>query len=84
MPPLCALFGALLVGIPAHIFGRRKTLMGLSVPFFLGFMIMGFTVFGRNKAQLYVGRLLSGTMNGAATPVSQVYVTFHTYLLFRL
>jgi hypothetical protein len=50
--------------------------MGVSIPFFLGFMVMGFTYFGRHKAMLYVGRLLSGTMNGATTPVSQIYVMF--------
>jgi len=52
----------------------RKALMGVSIPFCLGFLIMGFTYFGRHKGMLYFGRLLSGTMNGAATPASQIYV----------
>jgi facilitated trehalose transporter len=74
MPPLCALVGALLVSGPLQYFGRKKTLIGVSVPFFLGFMIMGFTYFGRHKAMLYLGRLFSGLMCGATVPSSQIYV----------
>ena len=35
---------------------------------------MGFTFFGQHKAMLYVGRIMAGLMNGAATPASQIYV----------
>lgn len=60
--------------------------MGVSIPFCIGFLLMGFTYFGRHKAMLYFGRLLSGTMNGAATPVSQIYVIIfiilHQILVF--
>lgn len=74
MPPLCALLGALLIGYPMQRYGRKVALVGLSVPFFLGFVLMGFTYFGRHKAMLFIGRLMSGLMNGAATPASQIYV----------
>jgi hypothetical protein len=35
---------------------------------------MGLTFFGRHKAMLYVGRLMTGLVNGALTPSSQIYV----------
>ncbi len=74
MPPLCALVGALLIGYPMQRFGRRIALIGLSVPFFLGFILMGFTYLVQHKSILFIGRLMSGLMNGAATPASQIYV----------
>lgn len=74
MAPLCALVGALAVSVPMAYFGRRKTLIGLTIPFITGFYLMGFTYFGKHKAMLYIGRLMSGLMNGAATPASQIYV----------
>ncbi|XP_057381612.1 facilitated trehalose transporter Tret1-2 homolog [Daphnia carinata] len=75
MPPLCALVGALLVSYPMQHFGRRRTLIGLSIPFFIGFLLMGLTYFGRHKAMLYVGRLMTGLVNGALTPSSQIYIS---------
>ncbi|KZS13711.1 Uncharacterized protein APZ42_021097 [Daphnia magna] len=75
MPPLCALAGALLVGYPMQRYGRRTALIGLSLPFFLGFLLMGFTNLAQHKAILFIGRLLSGLMNGAATPASQIYIS---------
>ena len=74
MPPLCALLGALLISYPMQRFGRRKALIGLSVPFFCGFILMGFTHLAQHKAVIFIGRLMSGLMNGAATPASQIYV----------
>ena len=56
-------------------FGRKVALIGLSIPFCVGFLLMGFTFYAQHKAQLYVGRILTGLMNGAATPASQIYVT---------
>jgi MFS family permease len=72
---LCAVFGALLIGWPMQRFGRKVALIGLSIPFCVGFLLMGFTFYAQHKAQLYVGRILTGLMNGAATPASQIYVT---------
>jgi facilitated trehalose transporter len=74
MPPLCALVGALLISYPLQHFGRRKTLIWLCTPFFIGFLLMGLTYFGRHKAMLYGGRLMTGLVNGALTPSSQIYV----------
>ena len=66
--------GALLAGFPMQMFGRRKTLICLCVPFIIGFQLMGLTYFGKHKAMLFFGRVMSSLMNGAATPVSQIYV----------
>ena len=74
MPPLCALVGALLVSYPLEHFGRKKTLIGITTPFMLGFLLMGLTHFGHHKAMLYVGRLMTGLVNGGLTPSSQIYV----------
>ena len=43
-------------------------------------MLMGFTYFARHKAMLYVGRIFTGLMNGAATPASQIYVNYFLLL----
>uniref|UniRef100_A0A0P5NG88 Sugar transporter n=1 Tax=Daphnia magna TaxID=35525 RepID=A0A0P5NG88_9CRUS len=75
VPPLCALIGALLATYPLQHFGRRRTLIGLSIPFFIGFLLMGLTYFGRHKAMLYVGRVITGLVNGALTPASQIYIS---------
>lgn len=45
-------------------------------------MLMGLTSFGQHKAMLYVGRIMTGLMNGAATPASQIYVNPLTQHLF--
>lgn len=76
MTPLCALFGSLLISIPMQLFGRKKALIGLSIPFVAGFLLMGLAYYSRHKAQLYVGRILTGLMNGAATPAAQIYVRY--------
>lgn len=81
MPPLCALVGALLVTYPLEHFGRKKTLIGIIAPFMLGFMLMGLTYFSRHKAMLFVGRLITGLVNGALTPSSQIYVSQKTHRL---
>lgn len=75
MPPLCALVGALLIGYPMQRFGRRTALIGICIPFFIGFLLMGLTFYGRHKAMLFVGRLFTALMNGAFTPASQIYVS---------
>ena len=63
-----------MVSVPMQYYGRRKSLIGLCAPLMFGFMLMGFTYFARHKSMLYIGRMLTGFMNGAATPASQIYV----------
>lgn len=36
---------------------------------------MGLTNFGLDKTMLFIGRLLTGLVNGALTPSSQIYVS---------
>jgi MFS family permease len=68
--------GALLVGPLLEHFGRKRSLILVTVPYMASFLLMGFTFFGRNKSQLYIGRILNGLAAGAATPASQIYVRF--------
>lgn len=67
-------FGSLMVSLPMQYWGRRKSLIALCVPFVAGFLLMGFTYFAQHKAMLYIGRIMTGLMNGAATPAAQIYV----------
>lgn len=74
LPPLCAIFGSLMISIPMQYFGRKKALIGLSFAGIIGFLLMGFTFFARHKSILYIGRILTGILVGATTPASQIYV----------
>ena len=74
LPPICAMFGALLIGPLLENFGRKRSLIAITVPYMVSFFLMGFTIYGRNKVQLYVGRIINGLAAGAATPASQIYV----------
>lgn len=74
MPPLTTMFGALLIGPVLQRFGCKKSLMIMTIPYSLGFLLMGFTYFGRSRIQLYVGRFMAGMASGAVSPASQIYV----------
>ena len=74
MPPVFALVGALVVSIPLQYLGRRKSLIGISIPSMVAFWLMGLANFGEHKAMVYIGRMLSGFSLGFATPASQIYV----------
>ena len=74
LPMFGAMLGALLIGVPMQIYGRRKALVGHYLLFSIGFLLIGFTHFVRHKAMLYAGRFLSGVGNGMTTPASQIYV----------
>ena len=65
-------------------YGRKVALIGLTSPFLVGFFLMAFTFYARNKAQLYVGRILTGLVNGAATPASQIYVNHNSNSIIQL
>lgn len=69
-----AVVGALLVAFPLETCGRRKTLTWHFIFYILGFLVIGFTYFGRHKAMLYVGRILTGVGTGMTTPSCQTYV----------
>lgn len=77
LPMLGALIGSLLVGIPMQLYGRRKALIGHYILFIVGFLLIGFTYYGRHKSMLYVGRILTGAGAGMTTPASQIYVRLY-------
>jgi len=77
LPTLVAPFSSVLVSFPLQYFGRRKALIGLSIPGIIGFLLMGFTFFIRHKSVLYLGRLLTAIMGGAAPPAAQIYVNLN-------
>jgi facilitated trehalose transporter len=54
--------------------GRRSTLIGVSIPFILGFILMGLSYHVVSLVPLYIGRALTGLMNGASLPAAQIYV----------
>lgn len=73
------MIGALLIVPVLEHFGRRRSLILVTVPYMVSFLLMGFTFFGRNKSQLYIGRILNGLAAGAATPASQIYVRYTSH-----
>jgi len=75
LAPLAALFGSLLMIAPLRYFGRRKSLIAISLPALAGFILMGYTRYIRHKEALYAGRIITGLMNGASIPASQIYVS---------
>ena len=75
MSPLCALIGSLLISLPMQMYGRRWTLISSSVPFVLGFYLMGVSHFVRSTPLLYFGRIVTGLVSGATTPTAQIYVS---------
>lgn len=70
-PPLAALFGTLLVGMMMEKLGRKKTITFLSIPFVVGWLIIGFAV---NFTMILVGRLVTGLAFGMARACAPIYV----------
>lgn len=75
LPPLCAIFGSLLIALPMELYGRRMTLATISIPYILGFYLMGLSYYFNSIPVLFVGRLITGLISGASVPTSQIYVT---------
>lgn len=71
---MVALVGALAIGVPMQMYGRKMAIIGLSVPFIIGWLLMGLAYWGRHKAMIYIGRVLTGAVGGSATPACQIYV----------
>lgn len=66
--------GALVIGIPMQLYGRKKALIGHYLLFIAGFLMVASTYFVENKWMLYAGRTVSGVGVGTTTPASQIYV----------
>ncbi|KAI9559970.1 hypothetical protein GHT06_013978 [Daphnia sinensis] len=75
LPPLCAIFGSLLIAFPMELYGRRMTLATLSIPYVVGFYLMGLSYYLHSATVLFVGRVITGLITGASSPTSQIYVS---------
>ncbi|KAK4004300.1 hypothetical protein OUZ56_006040 [Daphnia magna] len=75
LPPLCAIFGSLLIAFPMELYGRRMTLATISLLYVLGFYLMGLSYYLNSVSVLFVGRLITGLISGASVPTSQIYVS---------
>lgn len=75
LPPLCAVLGSLLISIPMQLYGRRITLVGISIPYVLGLYLMGISYYVSGIPLLFAGRILTGLATGAAAPTAQIYVS---------
>ncbi|KAK4011374.1 hypothetical protein OUZ56_020488 [Daphnia magna] len=74
-PMLGAMLGSLFINKPMQYYGRKNALIGHYLIFIGGFLITGFTYFGKHKSMLYVGRFLMGFAAGCTTPAAQIYVS---------
>jgi len=74
LPPLCAIFGSLMIAYPMEMYGRRMTLATISVPYVLGFYLMGLSYYMDWAPLLFIGRIITGLITGASAPTSQIYV----------
>ena len=74
LPPLSAIFGSLMIMALMQYFGRKAALIMISIPYILGFLLMGFTYFVRHKSTLFIGGILAGLVVGSSTPAAQIYV----------
>ncbi|KAJ6224153.1 hypothetical protein RDWZM_002698 [Blomia tropicalis] len=68
---LGALFGAMVCGICMDIFGRKKTLIGIGIPYAIGWIMIGFT---NSFVTILIGRLTTGLSLGITTAVLPTYV----------
>ncbi len=74
LPPLCAIFGSLMIAFPMEMYGRRMTLATISIPYVLGFYLMGLSYYVDWAPLLFIGRIITGLITGASAPTSQIYV----------
>lgn len=80
MPPLCAIFGSVLIAFPMEMYGRRLTLATISIPYIVGFYLMGLSYYINSTILLFVGRIATGLMIGASMLPSQIYVIIYIFL----
>lgn len=66
-----ALFGGMLVGFCMDRFGRKRTLIGLGVPYTAGWLLIGFA---QSLAPVLIGRALTGLAMGITTAVLPAYI----------
>jgi len=68
---LGALFSAPVCGILMDAIGRKNTMLLLSVPFVLGWLLIGYA---QNLAMMLIGRFVAGFCGGGFSLVAPVYI----------
>jgi facilitated trehalose transporter len=63
-----------MIAFPMEFFGRRMTLATISIPYVLGFYLMGLSYYVNWTPLLFIGRVITGLLTGASAPTSQIYV----------
>ena len=66
--------GCLLSGVVLDEFGRRKTLILISVPFVIGWVILCAVPQPLNVALLFIGRVITGVACGMSSAPATVYI----------
>jgi len=81
VPPIGSVFGSLAAGPLLAILGRKWTLALISIPYSIGFLLIGFAT---HPSVMIVGRIVKGFIIGVATPSAQIYVSFQSHILALL
>ena len=63
-----------MIAFPMEMYGRRMTLATISIPYVLGFYLMGLSYYVDWAPLLFIGRIITGLITGASAPTSQIYV----------
>lgn len=71
VPPIGSVFGSLAAGPLLAILGRKWTLALISIPYSIGFLLIGFAT---HPSVMIVGRIVKGFIIGVATPSAQIYI----------
>jgi len=71
-PPLASFIGTILSGPLLEYSGRQTTLVILTIPYILGWALIGFA---QDVAMILSGRVLTGLAAGIATAGAQLYVS---------
>jgi facilitated trehalose transporter len=71
-PPLASFIGTILSGPMLQFFGRQSTLVLLTIPYILGWLLIGFA---QDVIMILAGRVLTGLAAGISTAGAQLYVS---------
>nr|CAD7577143.1 unnamed protein product [Timema californicum] len=69
--PLGALVGALVGGYCADVFGRKWTILGSAIPYFVGLALCAVST---SVPCIYAGRFIAGISLGITTTINPIYV----------
>ncbi|XP_030766117.1 facilitated trehalose transporter Tret1-like [Sitophilus oryzae] len=71
MPLLGALIGSLLVGVTVDIFGRKRTIIMSSIPYFFTWIMIAFT---NSVTVIYIARFIAGIADGWVFTAVPMYI----------